>query len=230
MLISHSHQFIFFHVPKVAGLSIADALKDYVKEPEKFKVARPPEKSANGEPNPMYEMWKSLLLHAKARDAQKELSSEVFDKYYKFAFVRNPWDWQISMYHFILQDSTNLLYKKVKPMSGFEEFLDWVINTKTLNIYPKGATKLQKDILTDKEGHLLVDFVGRYETLARDFQSVCQKLNLKTSLPHVHKSKHKDYRSYYNDETKAIVAEHFKVDIELFGYTFDGYEDKPILS
>jgi len=229
MLISHSHQFIFFHVPKVAGLSIADALKDYVKEPEKFKVNRPPEKLANGKPNPLYEMWKSLLLHAKARDAQKELPSDVYDKYYKFAFVRNPWDWQVSMYHFILQDSTNRLYKLVKPMSGFEEFLDWVINTKTLNIYPKGATKLQKDIIADKEGKLLVDFVGRYETLAQDFQSVCQNLNLNTSLPHVHQSKHRDYQSYYNDKTKAIVAEHFKADIELFGYTFDSYQENLII-
>ena len=41
MLISYEHQFIFFHVTKAAGTSIRDALKDYAKEPEKFKINRP---------------------------------------------------------------------------------------------------------------------------------------------------------------------------------------------
>ena len=220
MLISYSHKFIFFHVTKAAGSSVKKALEDYAQEPEKFKIARPP-KTIDGKPNRFYEMWESVLWHAKARDAKKELSSEVYDRFYKFAFVRNPWDWQVSYYHFILKEPTHIRYELVSSMSGFEEYLDWVINTK--NPFPKGATKLQKDIITDKEGNLIVDFVGRFESITQDFDSVCKKINISAQLPHVNSSKHRDYRQYYSEKTKQIVAEHFKEDIELFGYTFDSY-------
>ncbi|NEQ10479.1 MAG: sulfotransferase family protein [Moorea sp. SIO4E2] len=220
MLISYSHKFIFFHVTKAAGTSVKEALKVYATEPEKFKITRPP-KEVNGKPNRFYEIWESSLWHAKAKDAKKELPEEVYNNFYKFAFVRNPWDWQVSYYHFILKEQTHIRHELVKSMGSFEKYLDWVINTK--NPFPKGATKLQKEIITDDDGKLIVDFIGRYETLVQDFNYVCQVLNLKTSLPHLNKTTHRDYRSYYSETTKKIVAEYFQEDIELFGYTFDGY-------
>lgn len=221
MLISYSHKFIFFHVTKAAGSSMKEALKQYSTLPEKFKIVRPP-KMLGGKPNPMYEMWESSLWHAKARDVKKELPEEVYNSFYKFAFVRNPWDWQVSYYHFILKEPTHIRHELVKSMSGFEEYLDWVIKTK--NPFPKGATKLQKDIITDSEGKIIVDFVGRYETLAKDFESVCKFLKLDAALPHVNSSGNRDYRLFYNEKTKKIVEEKFQEDIELFGYSFDGYK------
>jgi len=210
MLISYTHKFIFFHVAKVAGLSIREALQDYVQEPEQFRIQRPA-KLVNGKPNLLYEMWASSLVHARAREAQQELPPAVYQSFYKFAFVRNPWDWQVSMYHFLsqLQDS----------LGSFEEYLAWVVNTP--HPYPKGASKFQKDMLTDLQGQLIVDFVGRYETLTQDFQQVCQVLKLNTALPHLNQTTHGDYRAYYNEKTQQLVAEHFKEDIELFAYTFD---------
>ena len=218
MLISYSHKFIFFHVTKAAGSSVKEALKEYASEPEKFKIVRPPQ-MLGGKLNPMYEMWQSSLWHAKARDAKKELPEEVYNNFYKFAFVRNPWDWQVSYYHFILKEPTHIRYELVKSMSGFEEYLEWVISTK--NPFPKGATKLQKEIITDSEGKIIVDFVGKYENLVEDFQSVCKVLNLNAFLPHLNKSGHRNYQSYYNERTKKIVAENFKEDIELFDYKFE---------
>jgi hypothetical protein len=226
MLISYSHKFIFFHVTKAAGTSVKEALKVYAQEPEHFKIARPSQQ-VEGQPNKFYEMWESLLWHAKARDAKKELSEEVYNSFYKFAFVRNPWDWQVSYYHFILKETTHIRHEQVKAMSGFQEYLEWVIATK--NPFPKGATKLQKEIITDYDGTVIVDFVGRYETLAQDFQRVCHILGIESSLPHLNRSSHQDYRSYYTETTRKIVEEYFKEDIELFGYTFDGYEPEMTL-
>lgn len=220
MLISPQHQFIFFHVTKAAGTSVKKALEPYAHEPEKFKIARPP-REVDGQPNSFYEMWESMLWHAKARDAQKEFPEE-FDRFYKFAFVRNPWDWQVSYYHFILKETTHIRHEMVKAMvGGFEEYLEWVIATR--NPFPKGATKLQAEIITDKHDQLLVDYVGRYETLAQDFQLICQRLGLGATLPHLNQSQHRDYRRYYTDRTRQLVAEHFQQDIQLFGYTFEGY-------
>jgi len=218
MLISHTHKFIFFHVAKTGGMSIRQVLQPYSQEPEKFKLKRPP-KEVDGNHNPLYEMWESLLWHAKAKDAKKYLPGEIFDNYYKFAFVRNPWDWQVSMYHFILKEPTHVKRDLVQNMSGFEEYLEWVIATK--NPYPKGATKLQKDILVDESGQLLVDYIGRYETFASDFAKVCQRLKIEATLPHINKTKHRDYKAYYNEATRQRVADYFQADIDLFDYEFE---------
>ncbi|MDE3088022.1 MAG: sulfotransferase family 2 domain-containing protein [Chloroflexota bacterium] len=219
MLISHSHRFIFFHVAKTAGLSVREALMPYTEEPTQFKIKRPP-RLKDGQPNPFYTVWEALLLHAKASDAQKELPPEIFERYYKFAFVRNPWDWQVSMYHFILSDPTNARHQLVKSFGNFERYLEWVIATP--HPFAKGATKLQKEALADRDDKLLVDFIGRYETLAQDFNHVCRTLNITTELPHVNKSAHRDYRDYYDERTRQLVADHFAADIALFGYTFEG--------
>jgi len=222
MLISYSHRFIFFHVAKVAGLSIRDALKDYVEEPIQFKTKRPP-KTLNGETNPMYIMWDAMLTHATAKDTQKELDSDIFDNFYKFAFVRNPWDWQVSMYHFLLKETTNPKYETIKALSGFDEYLEWVITTPYP--YPKRATKLQKDMLVDEQGKWLVDYIGRFETLSDDFNRVCQYLGLGASLPVLNQSKHKRYTEYYNTHTRQRVADYYQEDIELFGYHFEGFDE-----
>ena len=217
MLISNSHRFIFFHTGKTGGISMRNILEPYAQEPEKFKILRPV-KIIDSKPNKMYDVWKTLLLHAKASDAQKEFAPELFNAFYKFAFVRNPWDLQVSMYHFILREPTSSTYSQVKAVGSFEAFIEWVIKTPTP--YPKGITKLQQQMLCDENGNLLVDFVGRYETLHQDFEFICQKLVISEKLPHLNKSKHDDYRSYYNNHTQNLVAEHFKSDIQLFGYKF----------
>jgi hypothetical protein len=217
MIISHSHRFIFFHVAKTGGMSIRKALQDYCQEPDRFRINRPSKVKA-GQPNPFYEVWEALLLHATMRDAQKELPGEIFNSYYKFAFVRNPWDWQVSMYHFILRDPTHVKHEQVKQLGSFAAYLTWVIATD--NPYPKGATKLQSRVLTDAKGKLLADFVGRYETLEQDFAKICDRLGIAVELPHVNGSVHRDYRDYYDANTRQLVAEHFRADIELFQYTF----------
>lgn len=220
MLISYSHQFIFFHIAKVAGISIREALKPYVQEPEKFKIKRPPKKLDNGAANPLYEMWESSLTHAKAKEVKADVSSDIYNGFYKFSFVRNPWDWQVSMYHFLLKETSNIRYDLIRSMNSFEEYLEWVICAK--NPYPKGATKLQKEMVVDENNNLIVDFIGKYENLNQDFAQICQVLKINATLPHLNQSSHRDYKLYYNERTQKMVAEHFSEDIELFRYTFEG--------
>lgn len=223
MYISYSHRFIFVHIAKVAGLSIKQGLQHYAGEPEVFKIRRPPPE-VNGKPNRLYQMWESVVVHAKARDIKQVLGA-AFDDYYKFTFVRNPWDWQVSMYHFLLKEPDNPQYQRVKAMRNFDDYLQWVIETPERELYPKYATKYQKDMLIDADGRLLIDFIGRYETLAADFARLCEILGIQARLPHLNKSIHHDYASYYNARTRQWVAEHFKEDIALFGYRFNGYDN-----
>lgn len=223
MLISHERSFIFFHVAKVAGLSLREALNPYVVEPEKFKIRRPI-KVVDGKVNPLYVIWDSTLTHATALSTQKEFGDQLFQKYFKFAFVRNPWDWQVSMYHFILKETEHIHHQRVKSMMGFKDYVRWMINEK--KPFARGATRFQKDMLCNANGEIMVDFVGRFENLADDFSYICQVLNLQASIPYLNKSKHASYQSYYDEETRDLIAERFSDDIELFGYDFEGYQNK----
>ena len=217
MLISSTHKFIFFHGAKVAGTSIRVALEDYSIEPRRFRIDRPPPE-VGGRANPLYVRWRNSLEHAKARDAKRELPSEVYDNYFKFGFVRNPWDWQVSMYHFILKEREHIRHQRVKAMASFESYLEWVSETKTP--YPRGAAKFQRDMYVDERGNIAVDFIGRYETLDCDFEAVCRRLDITASMPHLNRSYHTGYRDYYTARTRQWVANYFAQDIDLFGYSF----------
>lgn len=217
MLISDTHSFIFFHVAKVAGISIREALLPYTKEPAHFKIKCPP-KVINGKPNKLYEVWQSSLTHATAKDTRKALPGE-FEKFYKFAFVRNPWDWQVSMYHFLLKEKENPRYQKIKELGSFRNYLDWLANEK--KPFPKGATRLQKDMLTDHAGNLIIDRVGRFENLAEDFKEITSSLNIEATLKTRNSSTHKHYKEYYDTYSRKLVTQQFAEDIDLFEYTFD---------
>ena len=223
MLISYSHRFIFIHVGKSAGMSIRNALLPFHTEPEKFKIRRPPRMKGD-QPNPMYTVWETLLLHPKCSDLKHELPAEIFDGFHKFGFVRNPWDHLVSIYHFMLSDQAIPRHAEVKALQGFAAFVQWTIDQAAP--FPKGITKHQADMLTDRDGTLLVDFVGHYESLQKDFDRVCRHVGVEAALPHLNRSQHRDYRAYYDDHTRALVAEHFRPDIQLFGYTFDGRDGK----
>jgi hypothetical protein len=213
MLISYSHRFIFIHIYKVAGTSIADALARYTAKGVDRR-------------SPMIRFLRSLGVHhlvprqrlrnvraqrhATARAIRAELPPEIFDKFYKFAFVRNPWDWQVSLYYFALEDPSHAQHQLTKSFGSFEKYLEWRVN---------GHYRLQKDFVVDDAGRLIVDFVGRYETLARDFATICERVGIDhPRLPHHRSSAHRDYRTYYTPRTTALVAEAFQEDIEFFAY------------
>jgi hypothetical protein len=70
---------------------------------------------------------------------------------------------------------------------------------------------------------LAVDFVGFYENLAEDFAMVAKKIDCPATLREENRlgGRERDYRQYYNDETRNIVAEAYAEDIALLGYSFD---------
>jgi hypothetical protein len=83
---------------------------------------------------------------------------------------------------------------------------------------------MQSDYVVDLHGQLLVDFLGRYETLADDFAEACRRIGIaQPALPHRRQAndRGRDYRRYYSDDLAALVAQHFEPDIRRFGYRFD---------
>ena len=159
--------------------------------------------------------------HSFAKNYRQHINSEQWNNYFKFALVRNPWDKMVSQYFFI-QRSKNEQYELT-----FREFiLSFKSCPENEYINEKGiAVKfnpIQLPWILDDDGNCLVDFVGRFENLQRDFNTICDKIGiLRQQLPHKNKSKHKHYTKYYDDETREIVAEKYAKDIEYFGYKFE---------
>lgn len=232
MIISYSRRFIFIHVYKVAGTSITEALSPYVYDQSRL-VYLPVLLGVlkRGIVNhraltkynffPLVGIKQQLLArvgHAKAKELKDAFPRDVFDGFYKFAFVRNPWDWQVSIYHYSLQRPWSHAIKLFKSFGSFENYLEWRIER---------GVELQKEFVLSASGELLVDFIGHYETLHEDFETICNRLGIEYNLPHKNRSTHKDFREYYKPHTKALVAEAFKEDIEFFGYQFDNPQMLP---
>jgi hypothetical protein len=219
MLVSVKHRILFVHIPKVAGMSIVGALRpviwpmtrvtDWINRWEQ-KISR---SLGITKKAPMFEeSFPISLEHLRARDWRDKLTKPVFDQLFKFAFVRNPWDWQVSLYHYMLQNTKHFHHEVIKSLGSFENY----VNSEALH---RG---LQKDFITDEQGNNIVDFVGRFERIADDFQQLCRLLQLKNvALPHVNASKHVDYRKYYSNKTRDLIEECFREDIDAFGYAFD---------
>lgn len=204
MLLSNRRKFIFIHIQKTAGSSIVKALRDTTPDVimrfDDLPACRDPQKNR----------------HLFASDLKAYLGDRLWQHYFKFAFTRNPWSRLVSWYKMCIDRPSNgfMLYVK-RNAPTFDDFLDLTTGP------AKKTTFNQVDYITDDAGNVIVDFVGRFETLATDFAYICQRLNIDAQLPHKNQGSPVDYRSYYNARTRQLVADRFHRDIEAFHYTFD---------
>jgi hypothetical protein len=207
MLISYRKRFLFVHIFKTAGTSITNCLAPYSYRPGS---SRPANWLAF-----LTTDWKKIhrtpiKKHATALEIQASLDPEIFDSFYKFSFVRNPWDWQVSLYHYILDHPENRGHAATKAMGSFRNFV----------LSREKSDFTQTGCLVDEARKLLVDFVGRFENLEVDFQTICNRVGINATLPHINKSDRLGYRDYYDEETRDLTARLYAEDIARFGYTF----------
>jgi hypothetical protein len=214
MLISEASKLLFIHIQKTGGSSIARMLRRDIPDATTY-----------------------LGTHDHASWAKEALGSR-YDEFFKFAFVRNPWDRLVSWYSMIRQESKgqpraelNLLWKYVLDnSSSFDDFLLNCTETIDDEDGKKSVLYAQLDYISDESGALIVDFVGRYEDFARDLRHVLRRVDLSDAeIPHENRSRHVHYSAYYTPRTRDIVAERYEKDIKAFGYTFEtpNTEDGP---
>jgi hypothetical protein len=217
MLLSVKYNFLFVHIAKTGGTSVRAALnrlrwRDPL-YPAQFIASRL--SHATG-----HRIASKLPRHAKVIAAKEMLPRELFDRLFKFAFVRNPWDLQVSSWHHLGRERPHLL----KDIPDFSTFIRWKLDPeRPYQYHIDTSIELQTDYLKDLDGTILVDFIGKYENLQTDYEEVCRRIGVRPpSLPHKRKAKGRNvYREYYDDATAQMVMEHFRKDIETFGYTFD---------
>ena len=215
-MISHDPPFVFIHIPKTAGTSIENALQADLGALPNRKFL----KNGTGKGH-----WFQHLTYKelKGRFPKKDLPS-----YFKFAFVRNPWDRVIS--EMIWRRRWPAHRKHCRNLETFLRAPWWKGRFSAKNRAAWGSRAdvgrhiiSQHKFIYDAEGSLLVDFVGRFESLEEDYQFIRTSLALEESpLPHQNKSARRrpHYTDYYNDKTREIVAERYQTDITKFEYEF----------
>ena len=238
-MLIHNMKVIFVHVPKTAGQSIEHAFLHRLGESWETRQAyllRSNDDQAVGPPR---------LAHLTASEYRDlgHVSQAQFDSYFKFGFVRNPWARLASEYRFrrsrIGTSFRNWLLRDF-PQPGFDDM--W------RHVMP------QSTYLFDADGRIVVDFIGRFETLEQDYRTVAERLDIglpalrrvnstadqgtlervrrlglvrgvRNSLGEVLRrtlySDHAKWQDFYDDETRAFVAEFYAEDIERFEYSFN---------
>lgn len=207
-MIDHENEIIFIHIPRTGGTSIENALlgSDFWNVDHRNK-------------------------HASCHIAKEEYS-EYWDDYFKFTFVRNPWDRHVSMLKhekFYYGETQNFGNGKL-DMTKLEQYISKFGKPPTtiefdyrfferndiekFGIIPKG-------IYTNYIGKEM-DYIGRFENLQGDFNSITKELGIaKRELPKSGASKkRKPYTDYYDDGTRDLINSMYEFDIAKFNYTF----------
>lgn len=156
--------------------------------------------------------------HRTARELRELVGGDRWEARFSFAFVRNPWDKVASHYHYRVQtDQTGL----GDGETGFNEWVIRAYGEKDPAYYDNPKMFMpQVDWVSNAEGKVIVDFIGRFERLEEDFARVCDAIGAEASLPHLKASDHRDYRRLYSDEAASVVERHFAPDLERFRYEF----------
>lgn len=222
MIVSHSKKFIFLKTRKTAGSSIqvalsteCDPLQDIItgsnikdeKLDESYSAGWNMDKFFTNHPHPPIEQVKNYL-------------NDKWENYFKFAFVRNPFDIAVSRYHWDVKGKGNQLTSK-------EGFKEWV------KTYNKTSWQDEQWRYICIEGENELDFIGRYENLTQDYNLICDKIGISPPKLGFQKSGFRDkthYSEYYDEESIEIVKQYFKKDLELFGYNFESRKDFTLLN
>ena len=144
-----------------------------------------------------------------------EIDNDIWQASFKYGIVRNPFDRVVSGWKDKIK---NKCFKEfvVEDLSRFD------VNNNTFDKYTNFIVHHFSALLNSKYYMKELNFIGRFENLQNDFNTICDKIGIpKQQLPHENKTIHKHYTEYYDDETRQIVEQLYAKDIEYFGYKFE---------
>lgn len=212
MIVSLQGRWIFFACGKTGTSSIESVLKSYDEgDSLRQQLLRVPSRLTEGRSH--------KIKHARPRLVKRVLGTDQWDHFFKFVFVRNPWDWVLSQ--FLAHDRAS-----AKPRQGpFQltaEDIDWLWDRLSWHNLDGTENYFQHSFVFDEQGRQIVDQVGRFENLQGDFDDICRQVGLpRIVLPRLNSTNRgQDYREYYSDGARELVTQRYALDIELLGYEF----------
>jgi len=199
---------IFVHLVKTGGSSIKEAFSmpwgNHMMVEELFDDSLSSNKKIS----------KGEERHFSSVDEIKMFKEKIrarWDSYYKFSFVRNPWDRVISEIFFNIKRGKlkggEIKKKILNKCKGSSEnvwnknYIEWLINS---------------------SGGVDLDFIGRFENLQSDINKICDDISIKRrTLKRLNTSRRKNYAEYYEKEQMLAVKNTYQKDVDYFGYKFN---------
>lgn len=214
MILSHGRKYIFIHIPKTGGTSMALALesramKDDIMMGDTPKARR--RRARLSDVQTAGRLWK----HSTLSDIDGLASAQQIASYFTFTLVRNPWDRVVSYYHWLQTQSFDHPAVRLAQSSTFTQFINHAHTQLSLSSAPASF------YMTDLRGHEHCRAYIRLEHLDTDAQPLWDHLGFTLDLPHENRSNRVDYRRYYTDADASLIARTCAADIARFGYAFD---------
>ena len=214
MIISPGRSYIFVHIPKTGGTSMALALegramKDDILIGDTPKAKRRRKRLAGVKT--AGRLWK----HSTLADIDGLISPEEIDGAFVFTLVRNPWDRMVSYYHWLQAQEFKHPAVRLAQASDFSTFLNAPETQAAMRAAPYGH------YVTDAKGRERCDAFIRLEHLETDGAASWKHLGFRLDLPvHNQSTRDSDYRHYYSQDDSELVRSLFDHDIARFGYAY----------
>lgn len=196
----NGHPGLFIHVPKTGGVAIKRAIRRYGKGAGNLS-----------------------FVHSTVQQAAVH-NPKRFKESYKFACVRNPWNYVVSYFLFISRQGT--VPQEYRHATFAEWFLDPnPIKNELQHMFSEPDLPLvwrpQFDFITDEAGNVAVDRICTYENLHEDVTEVFNHFGVNDiELSKENVAPSYDYRSYHTDETIERVRNIFSREVAEFDYQF----------
>ena len=207
MIVSHRHKFIFVAVPKTGTHSVRQALREQLGPDDIEQVGLFVNKRF-----PFAELAKIQHGHLSLQQIRPFLGEQAFADFFKFAFVRNPFDRFVSYCAFMTRDGDAF---QREPRQVMRHILFTVRPLHHVLFRP------QHELVVDDAGKLLADAVGRVEDMQDSYDRICARIGIPSAaLGQVNSSRRGGYRDYYDQQLIDGVSELYRRDLELFDYRF----------
>lgn len=207
MIVSHLHRYLFVAMPKTGTHSVRQALREHLGPDDIEQVGLFVNKRF-----PFDEIAQIGHGHLSVRQVRPFLGDAVCDDYFKFTFVRNPFDRFVSYCAFM-----------TRQQGAFDRDPRGTMRRILFELRPMDHVHFQPQytLLTNEAGALEMDFIGRVERMQDDYDAICARVGIPSRpLDKVNGSRRGDYRQYYDRALMDGVAELYRGDLDRFGYTF----------
>ena len=237
MLISHRKKFIFTKTSKTASTSVESYFEQYCMPEGQWTFSHAREEYAGKEGiigyrggNRGKQIWHNHMPAAKIRD---RIGSSLWNSYFKFTVVRNPFDKLISGFYmqekriknYTTADKLRVIASK---LSGKAHSRDYIAGTSPIERFRSwirnGGSMLDRNkYLID--GEICIDYFIRYEDLENGIKHVCDKLEVDfepENIPRLKsgiRNKQFSVNEFYDPETIDIVSKLYAFELDYFGYT-----------
>jgi hypothetical protein len=199
MVICHNKKCIYIHIPKTAGTSVEQFLRE------------------NGQNGLQYHGVRDgrSMHHFTAFDLKLE-NPNIFNIYYKFSIIRNPYDRLLSEYYWTPIPGVG--YKSGQTKADFITYVSKVVNQRLFfdNIFNDHFIPQHLFIYNGKK--LMIDQLFRYEDLDWTVEYLKKKLNINIDFPYLNKSKNSFVKSEWTDRQKERIYKIYQKDFILFNY------------